>query len=96
LAACPGDQSRGIQHQECGEKLLNEAASRTPHELAFFEENLTGESAGIAARFEAVAEFAIGLILALNRKYHRASDREREGNFHIERMLGVDLHGSTI
>jgi D-lactate dehydrogenase len=44
----------------------------------------------------AVAEFAIGLILALNRKYHRAFNRVREGNFGIDGLLGFDLNGSTV
>jgi D-lactate dehydrogenase len=44
----------------------------------------------------AVAEFTIGMILALNRKYHRAFNRVREGNFGIEGLLGFDLHGSTV
>ena len=44
----------------------------------------------------AVAEFAIGMILTLNRKYHRAFNRVREGNFGIDGLLGFDLHGSTV
>ncbi len=44
----------------------------------------------------AVAEFTIGMILTLNRKYHRAFNRVREGNFGIDGLLGFDLHGSTI
>ena len=44
----------------------------------------------------AVAEFTVGMILTLNRKYHRAFNRVREGNFGIEGLLGFDLHGSTV
>ena len=44
----------------------------------------------------AVAEFAIGMILTLNRKYHRAFNRIREGNFGIDGLLGFDLHGCTV
>jgi D-lactate dehydrogenase len=44
----------------------------------------------------AVAEFAIGMMLTLNRKYHRAFNRVREGNFGIDGLLGFDLHGSTV
>jgi D-lactate dehydrogenase len=44
----------------------------------------------------AVAEFALGLILTLNRKYHRAFNRVREGNFGIDGLLGFDLHGKTV
>jgi D-lactate dehydrogenase len=44
----------------------------------------------------AVAEHTVGLILALNRKIHRAYNRIREGNFALEGLLGFDLHGKTI
>jgi len=44
----------------------------------------------------AVAEFAIGMILTLNRKFHRAFNRVREGNFGIDGLLGFDLHGRTV
>ncbi len=44
----------------------------------------------------AVAEHAAGLILTLNRKYHKAYNRVREGNFSIEGLLGFDLHGKTV
>lgn len=43
----------------------------------------------------AVAEFAVGMILTLNRKFHRAFNRVREGNFAIDGLLGFDLHGCT-
>ncbi len=43
----------------------------------------------------AVAEHAVTLILALNRKIHRAYARVREGNFSLEGLLGFDLHGKT-
>jgi D-lactate dehydrogenase len=44
----------------------------------------------------AVAEHAVCLILALNRKIHRANNRVREGNFSLEGLLGFDLHGRTV
>ena len=44
----------------------------------------------------AVAEFAVGLILALDRKIHRAYNRVREGNFLLDGLLGFDLHGKTV
>jgi len=44
----------------------------------------------------AVAEYAIGLILTLNRKIHRAYTRVREGNFALDGLLGFDLHGRTV
>lgn len=44
----------------------------------------------------AVAEHALGMILALNRKIHRSYARVREGNFALEGLLGFDLNGRTI
>ena len=43
----------------------------------------------------AVAEHTIGLILALDRKLHRAYNRVREGNFALDGLLGFDLCGRT-
>lgn len=44
----------------------------------------------------AVAEHAIALMLALNRKLHRAYNRVREGNFALDGLLGFDVHGKTV
>ncbi|MGZ5024906.1 MAG: 2-hydroxyacid dehydrogenase [Chthoniobacterales bacterium] len=44
----------------------------------------------------AVAEHTIGLILALDRKLHRAYNRVREGNFALDGLLGFDLRGRTV
>jgi D-lactate dehydrogenase len=44
----------------------------------------------------AVAEHALALIMALNRKTHRAYDRVREGNFSLDGLVGFDLHGKTV
>jgi D-lactate dehydrogenase len=43
-----------------------------------------------------VAEFAVGLLLALNRKIHRAYNRTRDGNFELDGLLGFDLHGKCV
>jgi D-lactate dehydrogenase len=43
----------------------------------------------------AVAEHAVALILALNRKIHRAFNRVRELNFSLNGLLGFDLYGKT-
>lgn len=43
-----------------------------------------------------VAEFAVGLLLGVNRKIARASARTRDGNFDLEGLMGFDLHGKTI
>ena len=44
----------------------------------------------------AVAEFALALVLALNRRIHRAYNRVRDGNFSIDGLLGFDLHEKTV
>jgi D-lactate dehydrogenase len=44
----------------------------------------------------AVAEFAVGLLLALNRKIHRAYNRTRDGNFDLDGLMGFDLCGKTV
>ncbi len=44
---------------------------------------------------EAVAEHALAMIMTLNRKTHRAFNRVREGNFALDGLLGVTLHGKT-
>jgi D-lactate dehydrogenase len=44
----------------------------------------------------AVAEHAVGLILALNRRLPRAAARTREGDFSLHGLLGFDLHGKTV
>jgi D-lactate dehydrogenase len=43
----------------------------------------------------AVAEHAVGLILSLNRKIHKAYYRTRDNNFNINGFLGFDMHGKT-
>jgi D-lactate dehydrogenase len=44
----------------------------------------------------AVAEHAMALLLALNRKLPRAYNRVRDGNFSLDGLVGFDLHGKTI
>jgi D-lactate dehydrogenase len=43
----------------------------------------------------AVAEHAVALLLALNRKTHRAWNRVRDGNFALDGLMGFDIHGTT-
>ena len=43
-----------------------------------------------------VAEFAVGLLMAVNRKIARASTRTRDGNFDLDGLMGFDLHGKTV
>jgi D-lactate dehydrogenase len=44
----------------------------------------------------AVAEHAVALILALNRKIYKAYNRVRDDNFALDGLLGFDLYGCTI
>lgn len=45
---------------------------------------------------QAVAEFAVGLYLSVNRKIHRAHDRVKDGNFSIGGLIGHDVWRQTI
>lgn len=44
----------------------------------------------------AVAEYALALMLSLNRKIHRAYWRTRDGNFSLHGLMGFDMHGKTV
>jgi D-lactate dehydrogenase len=44
----------------------------------------------------AVAEHTLALILALNRRIHRAYNRVRDGNFALDGLVGFDLAGKTV
>ncbi|MSU59295.1 MAG: 2-hydroxyacid dehydrogenase [Pedosphaera sp.] len=44
----------------------------------------------------AVAEHAVALLLALNRKIHRSYNRVRELNFSLARLVGSNVQGKTI
>ncbi len=44
----------------------------------------------------AVAEHTVALLLAMNRKIHRAHNRVHDGNFALDGLLGFDLHGKTV
>ncbi|MCK5242071.1 2-hydroxyacid dehydrogenase [bacterium] len=43
----------------------------------------------------AVAEHAVGLMLCLDRKLHKAYNRTRDGNFSLDGLLGSGMHGKT-
>lgn len=43
----------------------------------------------------AVAEYAVSLMLSLNRKIYRAVNRTRDGNFTLNGLLGFDMYGKT-
>lgn len=44
----------------------------------------------------AVAEYAVGLLLSLNRKIHKAYIRVHEQNFSLEGLVGFDLYQKTV
>ncbi len=44
----------------------------------------------------AIAEHAVALILSLNRKIHRAFNRNREGNFSLDGLVGFDLYRKKV
>jgi len=44
----------------------------------------------------AVAEHAVALLMALDRKIHKAYNKVREGNFSIDGLLGFDIYGKTV
>ncbi|MBQ3104426.1 MAG: 2-hydroxyacid dehydrogenase [Lachnospiraceae bacterium] len=44
----------------------------------------------------AVAEFAMGMLLSVNRKLHKAYNRTRDFNYNINGLTGMDLYGKTV
>lgn len=44
----------------------------------------------------AVAEFAVSLLMTLNRKTHKAYNRVRDSNFTLSGLVGMDIHGKTV
>ncbi|MGC6744353.1 NAD(P)-dependent oxidoreductase [Escherichia coli] len=44
---------------------------------------------------EAVAEHAIGMMMTLNRRIHRAYQRTRDANFSLEGLTGFTMYGKT-
>jgi D-lactate dehydrogenase len=45
---------------------------------------------------ESVAEFAVGMILTIVRKYHKSYLRVREGNFLLDGLTGFNLSSKTV
>lgn len=43
-----------------------------------------------------IAEYTVAMILAVNRKVHKAYIRTREGNFSINGLMGFDLYNKTV
>ncbi|RJX64851.1 2-hydroxyacid dehydrogenase [Vibrio sinensis] len=44
---------------------------------------------------EAVAEHAVGLMMTLNRRFHKAYQRTREANFSLDGLVGFNFYGKT-
>ncbi|WP_323117149.1 NAD(P)-dependent oxidoreductase, partial [Klebsiella quasivariicola] len=45
---------------------------------------------------EATAEHAIGMMMCLNRRIHKAYQRTRDANFSLEGLVGFNMHGKTV
>jgi len=45
---------------------------------------------------QAVAEHSVGLMLCLNRKFHKAYNRTRDNNFDLNGLLGFNLYRKTV
>ncbi|WPC75939.1 2-hydroxyacid dehydrogenase [Vibrio porteresiae] len=44
---------------------------------------------------EAIAEHAVGMMMALNRRFHKAYQRTRDANFNLEGLVGFNFYGRT-
>ena len=44
----------------------------------------------------AIAEYTVGMLLALNREIPSAWQRVRIGNFDLNSLIGSDLHGNAV
>lgn len=95
-------------NDEVGEPVVERLADRGTRMLALRSAGFTHVDVKAAARRGiavthvpayspyAVAEHAVALLLALDRKIHRAYVRVREGNFALDGLLGSGLHGRTV
>lgn len=45
---------------------------------------------------EATAEHAIGMMMCLNRRIHKAYQRTRDANFSLEGLVGFNMYGKTV
>lgn len=43
-----------------------------------------------------MAEFTVGMLMTVVRKYHKSYSRVREGNFLLDGLLGFNLTGKTV
>ncbi|WP_025673564.1 2-hydroxyacid dehydrogenase [Salinivibrio socompensis] len=44
---------------------------------------------------ESVAEHTVGMMMCLNRRFHKAYQRTRDANFELEGLVGFNFHGKT-
>ncbi|SHO56667.1 2-hydroxyacid dehydrogenase [Vibrio quintilis] len=44
---------------------------------------------------ESVAEHTVGLMMSLNRRFHKAYQRTRDANFNLEGLVGFNFYGKT-
>ncbi|OOE99005.1 2-hydroxyacid dehydrogenase [Salinivibrio sp. MA351] len=45
---------------------------------------------------ESVAEHTVGMMMCLNRRFHKAYQRTRDANFELEGLVGFNFHGKTV
>ncbi len=45
---------------------------------------------------EAIAEHAVGLMMCLNRRIHKAYQRTRDANFALDGLIGFNMHNRTV
>ncbi|AXN32887.1 2-hydroxyacid dehydrogenase [Vibrio coralliilyticus] len=45
---------------------------------------------------ESVAEHTVGLMMSLNRRFHKAYQRTRDANFSLDGLVGFNFHGKTV
>ncbi|WP_237065561.1 2-hydroxyacid dehydrogenase [Microbulbifer guangxiensis] len=83
-------RERGIRMLALRSAGFNHVDIAAANELGILVANVPGYSP------YAVAEHAVGMILALIRRLVRAQARVREGNFSLEGLMGFDLHGKTV
>jgi len=94
-------------NDDLGREVLTELAGRGVHHIALrcagFNHVDLPSAAALGIRVarvpayspNAVAEYTLALILALNRHVPRAYNRVRDGNFSLDGMTGFDLAGKT-